>query len=66
MKRKGVWSPWGGWERGEGGGLFVENLKTCVGRCEIKPPIYEKFIEKNNCIRTNGMLENETHVFVMC
>ena len=31
---------------------------TCVGHYEIKPPIYEKFIEKNKCIRTNDMLEN--------
>ena len=32
---------------------------TCVGRYEIKPPIYEKFVKKNNCIRTTNKLENE-------
>ena len=31
---------------------------TCMGGYEIKPPIYEKPIEKNKCIRTNGGLEN--------
>ena len=25
---------------------------------EIKVPIYKKFMEKNKCICTNGMLEN--------
>ena len=30
----------------------------CMGDYEIKPPIYDKFIEKNECIRTNGRLEN--------
>ena len=30
----------------------------CMGHYEIKPPIYEKFIEKNKCIHTNDMLEN--------
>ena len=36
-----------------------------MGRHEIKPLVYKKFIEKNNCIRTNGMVENGTHVFIM-
>ena len=31
----------------------------CVGHNEIESPIYEEFIEKNKCLRTNGMLENE-------
>ena len=31
---------------------------TCMGHCEIKQPVYEKFIGKNDCIHTNGMLEN--------
>ena len=30
----------------------------CKGLYEIKPPIYEKFIENNKCIHTKGMLEN--------
>ena len=25
---------------------------------KLNPPIYEKFIEKNECMHTNGMLEN--------
>ena len=29
-----------------------------VSHNEIKPPIYEKFIEKNKCIHTIDMLEN--------
>ena len=29
-----------------------------VDHYEIKLPIHEKFIEKNNCIRANGRLEN--------
>ena len=30
----------------------------CVGHYEIRRPIYEKFREKNQCTRTNYMLEN--------
>ena len=30
-----------------------------MGHYEVKLPIYEKFIEKNNDIRTNDILENE-------
>ena len=30
----------------------------CVGHYEIKPPIYENFIEGNIYIYTNGVLEN--------
>jgi hypothetical protein len=30
----------------------------CVGHYEIKPLIYEKFIEKNKCICTHGKLGN--------
>jgi hypothetical protein len=30
----------------------------CVGRYEVKPHIYEKFIGKKQCIHTNGKLEN--------
>ena len=29
-----------------------------MGRYEIKPSIYKKFIKKNNCICTNNKLEN--------
>ena len=29
-----------------------------MGHYEIKPPMYEKFMEKNKCIHTNGMLES--------
>lgn len=29
-----------------------------MGHCEMKPPIYEKFTEKNKYIHTNGKLEN--------
>jgi hypothetical protein len=32
---------------------------TCVGHYEIEPDVYKNFIEKNKCIRTNIMLENE-------
>ena len=31
---------------------------TCVGHYEIKPPIYDRFVEKKKCVRTNGILEN--------
>ena len=31
---------------------------TCVGDYEIKPPIYENFLEKNKCIHTNDRVEN--------
>ena len=31
---------------------------TCVVCYEINPFVYEKFIEKNICIRTNGTLNN--------
>ena len=31
----------------------------CVGLCEIKSPVYEKFIEKYRCMRTHGRLEYE-------
>ena len=30
----------------------------CVGHYENKPPMYEKFIDDNKCIRTNGVLGN--------
>ena len=30
----------------------------CMGHYEIKSPIYEKFLEKNECIHTNNKLEN--------
>ena len=30
---------------------------TCMGHCEIKPHVYEKFVEKIKCLRTTGMLE---------
>ena len=30
----------------------------CVGDCEIKYHMYEKFIEKNKCTCINGRLEN--------
>ena len=36
----------------------LETQMTCVGRCEIKPPLCEKFREKNKCMSTNGMLGN--------
>ena len=41
------------------GGVYssLQTQMTCVGRYEIKPLIYEKFIKKNKCIHTNGMLE---------
>ena len=29
-----------------------------VGDYEFKFPMYKKFMEKNECIRTNGRLEN--------
>ena len=29
-----------------------------MDRYEIKPSVYEKFIEENKCIHTNGMLGN--------
>ena len=29
----------------------------CVNCDEVTLPVYEKFIEKNNCMHTNGMLE---------
>ena len=31
---------------------------TCVAEYEMKLPIYENFMEKNNCICINGRLEN--------
>ena len=30
----------------------------CVGHYEMKPFIYENFMEKNKCISTNDKLEN--------
>ena len=36
---------------------------TCVGHYEIKAPICEKFMKKNKCIRTNGMLENDSYIY---
>ena len=30
---------------------------------KIAPPICEKFMEKNKCIHTNGMLENELCIY---
>ena len=29
-----------------------------MGYYEIKLPVYENFMEKNKCVRTNDMLEN--------
>ena len=40
------------------GGVFMGNLNDCVGHYEIKPPIYKKFIEEKQFIRTNGMLKD--------
>ena len=40
------------------------NTETmCVGHYEIKPLIYEEFIEKNNCICTKGMLEMDSRTY---
>ena len=36
----------------------LETWMIFVGHYEFKPPIYQKVIKKNKCIRTNGMLEN--------
>jgi hypothetical protein len=36
----------------------LETQMMCVGHFEIKPLIYKKLIEKNKCIRINGILEN--------
>ena len=36
----------------------------CVGHYEIIRPIYENFIEKNKCVRTNGMLENGSYIYI--
>ena len=29
----------------------------CVGHNDIESYVYKKFVEKNKCIRTNGMLD---------
>ena len=45
--------------RGGGGGLFFGNLNDVLGLLQkLNPLKYEKSIEKNKCIRTNGKLEN--------
>ena len=43
-------SSWEICEYSTGDGLFISNLRTCVGDYEIKPPIYKTFIEENKCI----------------
>ena len=30
----------------------------CMGQHNVEPLVFEKFIEKNKCIRINDMLEN--------
>jgi hypothetical protein len=40
------------------GGLFAGNLNDMRGSLRIKPPMYKRFVEKNNRIHTNEMLEN--------
>ena len=30
----------------------------CMAHYELKPAMYERFVEKNKCIRTKDMLEN--------
>jgi hypothetical protein len=40
-------------------GNHIGNLNNVHGfYYEFKPPLYDNVIEKNNCIHTNGMLEN--------
>ena len=35
-----------------------------LGNYAVKPPIYEKIIERNKCIRTNGRLEMDSCVHI--
>lgn len=37
-----------------GSDILFEIYMTCVGHCEIKPPIYEKFTKKNKFVHING------------
>lgn len=39
---------------------------TCVGHYENKSPMYEKFINDNKCIRTNGVLGNKLMFSSLC
>ena len=39
-----------------GGGLVIKKPKWCVWVIMKLNPLYGKFIERNKCIRTNGML----------
>ena len=36
---------------------------TCVGHYAIKPPIYEKLVEKKNRIHTNDMVDMDSYLY---
>jgi len=36
----------------------METQMMCMSHYEMKPCVYEKFVEEKECIRTNGMLVN--------
>ena len=43
------------------GGLSIGNLMTCECRYKIKSLVYERFVEKRNCIYIKGIYINYIH-----